>query len=162
MLCTLVCFQATIQFLLGGRNFPGRGNAGGSRKKVEFTELAIPAWFFSVGERREEDAFWLCYSRIAAAVLFVGSGALFVRGPKGVGGEQVPQLSCFSLFLAARLPGAGRSGAGAGCQGQLRSGAGTAFSIQKRQGASGPASASSAVGRGSTATCLGAFWKRRA
>lgn len=108
----------------------------GPEKKVEFTDLAKPARFFSVGECREEDAFQLCCSRTAAAVLFVGSGALFVRGPKGVGGEQVPQLSCFSLFLAARLPGAGRSGAGAGagCQGQLRSGAGTAFSIQKRQG----------------------------
>lgn len=51
-----------------------------------------------------------------------GSGALFTRGPKGVGGEQVPQLSCWSLCVAARLPGAG-----AACQAQGRQG----FSIQK-------------------------------
>lgn len=38
-----------------------------------------------------------------------GSGALFRKGPKGVGREQVPQLSCFRLCLAARLPGAARA-----------------------------------------------------
>lgn len=74
-------------------------------------------------------------SRISA---ICGSGALFVRGPKGVGGEQVPQLSCFSLCLAARLPGASLSRAGACCQGQLQSRAGTAFPSKKDRALAAP------------------------
>lgn len=61
-----------------------------------------------------------------------------MRGPKGVGGEQVPRLSCFSLCLPARLPGAGPSGAGAGCQGQLQSRAGTAFPSKKDRALAAP------------------------
>lgn len=65
-------------------------------------------------------------SCVSAALLWpgaiCGSGALFTRGPKGVGGEQVPQLSCFSLCVAVRLPGAGAARQGQGRQG---------FSIQK-------------------------------
>lgn len=71
-------------------------------------------------------------SCVSAALLWPsaihGSGALFVRGPKGLGGEQVPQLSCLSLCVAVRLPGAG---------------AGRAFPSKKPEH-SGPASASSA------------------
>lgn len=69
-----------------------------------------------------------------------------MSGPKGVRGEQVPPLSCFGLCVAAGLPGAGPSGAGASCQGQLQSRAGTAFPSKKDRVLSGPTSASSAVG----------------
>lgn len=58
-------------------------------------------------------------------------GCIVHERSQGVGGEQVPQLSSFSLSLAAWLPGAGLSGAGAGCQGQLHSRAGVAFPSKK-------------------------------
>jgi len=102
VLWALVCFQATIQFLLGGRTFPGRGNAGGPRKKVEFTDLAKTACFLCVGECREEDAFQLHCSRAAPApVLFVGLVLCSREVPKGRGGRGAGA----SAFLPEPLSG---------------------------------------------------------
>lgn len=74
----------------------------------------------------------------------------------GTGASAFP---CTSFSLAARPPGAERG------RGRLPgpAAAGQAQRSQPgAQGASGPTSASSAVGRGSTTACLGAFWKHRA
>lgn len=85
-----------------------------------------------------------------------------MRGPKGVGGEQVPGLSCFSLCLAARLPGAGLRGAGASCQGQLQSRAGTAFPSKKDRALAAPLLHHQQLAEDQPQLVSVLFWKRRA
>lgn len=137
------------------KELPCQGQCRRVRKKVKFTDLLKQRGFFCVGERREGRCLAVVLQQNCSCTGAVcGSGALFMRrsqrGGRGAGA---------SAFLFQPL---------SGCLELARAGQGQAararrsFSIPKRQGARGPASASSAVGRGSATACLGAFWMHRA